>query len=142
MESPHQTVRTTTLAIAYKVSGPTAGPPVILLHGWPSDPHDYDDVIPALVEAGCRVYVPWLRGFGPTRFLEPATLRSGQQAALGADLLYFLDAFKIDRAIVCGYDWGGRAACIVAALWPERVHALISMTGYSLQDIPGSGRPA
>jgi pimeloyl-ACP methyl ester carboxylesterase len=142
MESPHQTVRTTTLAIAYKVSGPTAGPPVILLHGWPSDPHDYDEVMPALVGAGCRVYVPWLRGFGPTRFLEPATLRSGQQAALGADLRDFLDALKIDRAIVCGYDWGGRAACIVAALWPERVHALVSMTGYNLQDIPGSGRPA
>jgi pimeloyl-ACP methyl ester carboxylesterase len=78
----------------------------------------------------------------PLGFLESATLRSGQQAALGADLRDFLDALKIDRAIVCGYDWGGRAACIVAALWPERVHALISMTGYNLQDIPGSGRPA
>jgi len=142
MEIPYQIVRTATLAIAYKVSGPTDGLPVLLLHGWPSDPHDYDDVVPALVEARCRVYMPWLRGFGPTRFLESATLRSGQQAALGADLRDFLDALKIDRAIVCGYDWGGRAACIVAALWPERVHALVSMTGYNLQDIPGSGRPA
>jgi pimeloyl-ACP methyl ester carboxylesterase len=98
--------------------------------------------MPALVEAGCRVYIPWLRGFGPTRFLESATPRSGQQAALGADLRDFLDALKIDRAIVCGYDWGGRAACIVAALWPERVHAMVSMTGYNLQDISGSGRLA
>jgi pimeloyl-ACP methyl ester carboxylesterase len=130
------------LAIGYKVSGPTDGLAVILLHGWPSDPHDYDDVLPALVEARCRVYMPWLRGFGPTRFLESATLRSGQQAALGADLRDFLVALNIDRAILCGYDWGGRAACIVAALWPERVHALISMTGYNLQDIPWSGRPA
>jgi pimeloyl-ACP methyl ester carboxylesterase len=86
METPYQIVRTPILAIAYKVSGPTDGLPVILLHGWPSDPHDYDNVLPALVEAHCRVYVPWLRGFGPTRFLESATLRSGQQAALGADL--------------------------------------------------------
>jgi pimeloyl-ACP methyl ester carboxylesterase len=142
MDIQYRTVRTPTLKIAYKVNGPTDGMPVILLHGWPSDPHDYDDVKPALVEARCRVYMPWLRGFGPTRFLESATLRSGQQATLGVDLRDFLDALKIDRAIVCGYDWGGRAACTVAALWPERVHALISMTGYNLQDIPGSGRPA
>jgi pimeloyl-ACP methyl ester carboxylesterase len=142
METLYQIVHTPTLAIAYKAGGPTDGLPVILLHGWSSDPHDYDDVLPALVEAGCRVYVPWLRGFGPTGFLESATPRSGQQAALGADLRDFLDALKIARAIVCGYDWGGRAACIVAALWPERVHALISMTGYNLQYIPGSGRPA
>jgi pimeloyl-ACP methyl ester carboxylesterase len=132
METAYEIVHTPTLSIAYKVSGPADGLPVILLHGWPSDPHDYDDVLPTLVEARCRVYVPWLRGFGPTRFLESATPRSGQQAALGADLRDFLDALKIERAIVCGYDWGGRAACIVAALWPERVRALVSMTGYNL----------
>jgi pimeloyl-ACP methyl ester carboxylesterase len=142
METAYEIVHTPTLSIAYKVSGPADGLPVILLHGWPSDPHDYDDVLPTLVEARCRVYVPWLRGFGPTRFLESATPRSGQQAALGADLRDFLDALKIERAIVCGYDWGGRAACIVAALWPERVRALVSMTGYNLQDISSSGRPA
>ena len=79
-------VRTPTLEIAYEESGPAAGPPVILLHGWPSDPHDYDEVAPLLVADGCRVLLPWLRGFGPTRFLDPATPRSGQQAALGADL--------------------------------------------------------
>jgi pimeloyl-ACP methyl ester carboxylesterase len=99
METLYQIVHTPTLAIAYKAAGPTDGLPVILLHGWPSDPHDYDDVLPALVDAGCRVYVPWLRGFGPTGFLESATPRSGQQAALGADLRDFLDALKIARAI-------------------------------------------
>jgi pimeloyl-ACP methyl ester carboxylesterase len=142
MEIPDQRVRTPTLEIAYNVTGPVDGLPVILLHGWPSDPHDYDEVAPALVQARCRVFMPWLRGFGPTRFLEPATPRSGQQAALGADLRDFLDGLKIDRAIVCGYDWGGRAACIIAALWPERVRGLVSMTGYNLQNILVSGRPA
>ncbi len=142
MEIPDQRVRTPTLEIAYNVTGPVDGLPVILLHGWPSDPHDYDEVAPALVQARCRVFLPWLRGFGPTRFLEPATPRSGQQAALGADLRDFLDGLEIDRAIVCGYDWGGRAACIIAALWPERVRGLVSMTGYNLQNILASGRPA
>ncbi len=136
------TVRTRSLEIAYEESGPRSGTPVVLLHGWPSDPRDYDEVAPALASAGCRVLVPWLRGFGATKFLDSATPRSGQQAALGADLLDFLDALAIDRAILCGYDWGGRAACIVAALWPERVRALVSMTGYNLQNIPASGRPA
>ena len=136
------TVRTRSLEIAYEESGPRSGTPVVLLHGWPSDPRDYDEVAPALASAGCRVLVPWLRGFGATKFLGVATPRSGQQAALGADLLDFLDALAIDRAILCGYDWGGRAACIVAALWPERVRALVSMTGYNLQNIPASGRPA
>ena len=142
MEILNRTVLTPSLEIAYKVTGPAGGPPVILLHGWPSDPHDYDDVTPGLAQAGCRVFVPWLRGFGPTRFLDPATPRSGQQAALAADLRDFLDGLNIDRAILCGYDWGGRAACIVAALWPERVGGLVSMTGYNLQNIPASGRPA
>jgi pimeloyl-ACP methyl ester carboxylesterase len=137
----HKTVDTPTLEIAYLEAGPPDGPPVILLHGWPSDPHDWDGVTPPLAEAGCRVLTPWLRGYGPTRFRDPATPRSGQQAALGADLRDFMDALGIGQAILGGYDWGGRAACIVAALWPERVRGLVSITGYNIQNIPDSGRP-
>jgi pimeloyl-ACP methyl ester carboxylesterase len=138
----HKTIRTPTLEIAYLETGPPGGPPVILLHGWPSDPHDWDGVVPPLAKAGCRVLTPWLRGYGPTRFLDPATLRSGQQAALGADLADFMDALGIGQAILGGYDWGGRAACVVAALWPERVRGLVSITGYNIQNIPASGQPA
>jgi pimeloyl-ACP methyl ester carboxylesterase len=137
----HKTIRTKTLEIAYLEAGPRDGPPVILLHGWPSDPHDYDGVVPPLADAGCRVLTPWLRGYGPTRFLDPATPRSGQQAALGADLRDFMDALGIDQATLGGYDWGGRAACVVAALWPERVRGLVSITGYNIQNIPASGEP-
>ena len=138
----HKTVTTPTLEIAYLEAGPADGPPVILLHGWPSDPHDWDSVVPPLADAGCRVLTPWLRGYGPTRFLDPATPRSGQQAALGADLRDFMNALGIDKAILGGYDWGGRAACVVAALWPERVRGLVSITGYNIQNIPASGQPA
>lgn len=138
----HKTVRTPTLEIAYLEFGPPDGPPVVLLHGWPSDPHDYDDVAPPLAAAGCRVLTPWLRGYGPTRFLDPATPRSGQQGALGADLRDFMDALGIGQAILGGYDWGGRAACVVAALWPARARGLVSVTGYNIQNIPASSRPA
>jgi pimeloyl-ACP methyl ester carboxylesterase len=137
-----KTIRTKLLAIAYQESGPADGPPVILLHGWPSDPHDWDGVAPPLAAAGCRVLVPWLRGYGPTRFLDPATPRSGQQAALGADVRDFMDALEIPQATLAGYDWGGRAACVAAALWPERVRGLVSITGYNIQNIAASGRPA
>jgi len=137
-----KTVRTPILEIAYLEFGPTDGPPVILLHGWPSDVHDYDGVVPPLADAGFRVLVPWLRGFGPTRFLDAATPRSGQQAALGADLRGFMDALSIPSAILAGYDWGGRAACVVAALWPERVTGLVAITGYGIQDIAAASRPA
>jgi pimeloyl-ACP methyl ester carboxylesterase len=135
-------VRTPTLEIAYLESGPADGPPAILLHGWPSDPHDWDGVAPPLAAGGCRVLVPWLRGYGPTRFLESATPRSGQQAALGADVRDFMDALGIGHALLAGYDWGGRGACVCAALWPERVRGLVSINGYNLQNIPMSGRPA
>jgi pimeloyl-ACP methyl ester carboxylesterase len=138
----HRTVRTPTLEIAYLEAGPPDGRPVILLHGWPSDPHDWDGVAPELAASGCRVLMPWLRGYGPTRFLDPATPRSGQQAALGADLRDFMDALGIGQAVLGGYDWGGRAACVVAALWPERVRGLVSITGYNIQNIPASARPA
>jgi pimeloyl-ACP methyl ester carboxylesterase len=136
-----KSVRTKLLEIAYLESGPVDGPPVILLHGWPSDPHDWDGVAPPLAETGCRVLVPWLRGYGPTRFLDPATPRSGQQGALGADVRDFMDALGIQQATLAGYDWGGRAACVTAALWPGRVRGLVSITGYNIQNIAASGRP-
>lgn len=138
----HKTIRTPTLEIAYLESGPPDGVPVVLLHGWPSDVRDWDDVAPPLAATGHRVLVPWLRGFGPTRFLDPATPRSGQQAALGADLRDFIDALHLPPAVLVGYDWGGRAACITAALWPEKARGLVSITGYNLQNIARAGQPA
>jgi pimeloyl-ACP methyl ester carboxylesterase len=128
-------VPTSVLEIGYEQTGPGEGEPVILLHGFPDDVRAWDGVVPDLAARGCRVLVPWLRGYGPTRFLHEATPRSGQQAALGADLLGFMDAMGIRRATLAGYDWGGRAACIVAALWPERVRGLVSINGYNIQDI-------
>ncbi len=136
------TVRTPTLEIAYEAHGSQAGAPVILLHGFPDDPHAYDGCLAGLVELGCRVYVPWLRGYGATRFLSAETPRSGQQAALGADLRDFMDALGIEQAVVGGYDWGGRAACIVSALWPERLRGLVTVGGYNLQDVAASANPA
>ena len=134
-------VRTPTLDIAYEESGNPGGAPVVLLHGWPYDPRCYDEVVPPLVAAGCRVIVPYLRGFGATRFLSADTPRSGQQAALGNDLRELLDALGIERAVLAGYDWGGRAACIVAALWPERVRGLVTGNGYNIQNIAASVKP-
>jgi len=135
-------VRTAVLDIAYLEFGPPEGAPVVLLHGFPDDVHAYDAVAPALALGGYHVLVPWLRGYGGTRFLDAGTPRSGQQAALGADLRDFLDALGIGRTALAGYDWGGRAACIVAALWPERVRCLVSVTGYNIQDIAASSQPA
>lgn len=135
-------VRTATLDIAYEEQGPADGAPVILLHGFPYDPRCFDEVAPPLAADGCRVLAPYLRGYGATRFLSADTPRSGEQAALGHDLLQFMDALAIGRATLAGYDWGGRAACVVAALWPERARALVSCTGYNIQDIAGSVKPA
>jgi pimeloyl-ACP methyl ester carboxylesterase len=137
-----KTASTDALDIAYAEHGPPSGPPVILLHGFPYDVCAYDAVAPALAADGCRVLVPYLRGYGPTRFRAAATPRSGEQAALGHDLLQFMDSLGIRRAALAGYDWGGRAACIVAALWPARVRCLASCTGYNIQDIAASVRPA
>lgn len=134
-------IRTATLEVAFEESGAANGTPVILLHGWPYDPRCYDDVVPPLAAAGCRVIVPYLRGFGPTRFLSADTPRSGQQAALGNDLRELMDALGIGRAVLAGYDWGGRAACIVAALWPERVIGLVTGNGYNVQDIAAAVKP-
>ena len=102
----------------------------------------YDGVVPRLVDGGCRVDVPYLRGFGPTRFLSGKTSRSGQQGALGNDIKEFMDALAIKSAALVGYDWGGRAACIVAALWPERARCLVTGNGYNIQDIPNATVPA
>jgi pimeloyl-ACP methyl ester carboxylesterase len=135
-------VRTSILEIAYEESGPADGLPVVLLHGWPYDVRSFDQVQPYLASAGLRVIVPYLRGYGPTRFLATKTMRSGEQAALGQDLLDLLDALRIDRALLAGFDWGGRAACVVSALWPERVHGLVTCTGYQIQDIANAFKPA
>ncbi len=134
-------VRTSTLEIAYEDNGPEAGIPVLLMHGFPYDPRAYDEVVPLLVAAGCRTIVPYLRGYGPTRFLSADTPRSGQQAALGHDLLELLDALALPSAALVGYDWGGRAACVVAALWPERARCLVSANGYNIQAIAESAVP-
>src|SRR6059058_5566747 len=134
-------VRTTVLDVAYSEAGPSDGEPVVLLHGFPYDPHAYDECVPPLAAAGCRVIVPYLRGYGPTRFLAAETPRSGQQAALAQDLLDLLDALALPSAVLAGYDWGGRAACIVAALWPERVRGLVSVNAYHIHDIAGSAKP-
>ena len=123
------------LEIAYLDDGPKDGWPCILGHGFPYDVNAYEHVTPILANAGARVIVPYLRGYGPTRFLSTDTPRSGEQAALGADLLALMDALKINRAIIGGYDWGGRAACVVSALWPERVVALVSGNSYNIQNI-------
>ena len=114
----------------------------MLLHGFPYDIHSYVDVAPLLAAQGCRVIVPYLRGYGPTRFRDPATPRSGEQASIGADLIALMDAMSIHRAVFAGYDWGGRAACIGAALWPERCIGLVSVNGYLIQDIAKAMIPA
>jgi pimeloyl-ACP methyl ester carboxylesterase len=123
------------LNVAYYEAGPADGPAVMLLHGFPYDIHSYVDVAPQLAARGCRTIVPYLRGYGPTRFREENTPRSGEQAAIGADLIALMDALDIKRAVFAGYDWGGRAACVAAALWPERCTGLVSVNGYLIQDI-------
>jgi pimeloyl-ACP methyl ester carboxylesterase len=135
-------VATGVLDVAYLEAGPADGTPVILLHGFPYDVHAYAEVAALLAAAGNRCIVPYLRGYGPTRFLSADTPRSGEQAALGADLVALMDALEIPSAVLAGYDWGGRAACIVAALWPERVRGLVSSgSGYNIQDIASAGNP-
>ena len=118
------------LNVGYAEAGPINGPPVVLLHGWPYDIHTYVDVAPVLASAGYRVVVPYLRGYGTTRFLLAETLRNGQQAALALDAIALMDALQIEKAIVAGCDWGARTADIIAALWPERCKALVSVSGY------------
>lgn len=118
------------LDAAYLEVGPTSGAPIILLHGWPYDIHAFDEVAPILAAAGNRVIVPYLRGYGPTRFLSADTMRNGQPAALATDVINLMDALKIEQALLGGFDWGARTADIVAALWPERVKGLVAVSGY------------
>src|SRR5690349_6833956 len=139
--TPVKHARTDVLDIGYVEAGPAHGPAVVLLHGFPYDVHSYEDVAPRLGGLGYRVVVPYLRGHGPTRFLDAATTRSGQQAAIASDVLGLLDALDIDRAVLAGYDWGGRAACIVAALQPERVTGLVAVNGYQIQDLAVAEQP-
>jgi pimeloyl-ACP methyl ester carboxylesterase len=118
------------LSVAYAEAGPTTGPVVILLHGWPYDIHSFVDVAPLLALAGYRVLVPYLRGYGPTRFLASETFRNGQPSAVAVDIVAFMDALKVERATLAGFDWGARTANIIAALWPERCKSMVSVSGY------------
>ena len=140
MEAPHR-IRAGVLEVACHQAGPADGPPVVLMHGFPYDIHAYAEVAPLLAAQGCRVVVPYMRGYGTTRFLDAATPRSGEQAAFGADLLALLDALAIPRAVLAGYDWGGRACCVVAALWPGRCAGLVSYNSYNIQNIARAMEP-
>ncbi|TCL75735.1 alpha/beta hydrolase [Rhizobium sp. BK251] len=132
--SPLKQIDAGLLNVGYAEEGPSDGPVVICLHGWPYDIYSYVDVAPLLAAAGYRVIIPYLRGYGTTRFLSGETIRNGQPAALAVDAIAFMDALKIETAILAGYDWGARTADIVAALWPERVKALVSVSGYLISN--------
>ena len=136
------TVRTELLDIAVDCWGDVAGAPVLLLHGFPYDPRSFDRVAPLLAAAGLRIYAPYLRGFGATRFLSAGTMRAGQQSAIADDARALLGGLGVARALVAGFDWGGRAACILAALWPGRVCGLLAVGGYLIQDLADPTRPA
>ena len=135
-------VRTPILDIAYEDAGPRDALPVVLLHGYPYDIRAFDAAAAIINDADHRTIVPYLRGYGGTRFLSADTPRSGEQAAVGQDLLDLLDALKIKQAVLAGFDWGARAACVVAAIWPERVRALVTCAGYQIQDIAVSAKPS
>jgi len=137
-----ETIQTPVLNLAYQDSGPRQGFPVILLHGFPDDVHAWDDVTPPLAKAGYRVLVPYLRGYGPTRFREPAAPRMAEQAAIGQDVIDLADALHLPRFAVSGYDWGGRASAIAAALHPDRVSAAVLIGGYSIQNTIALPQPA
>ncbi len=134
-------IRAGVLDMAYERHGQAGGWPVVLLHGFPQDVRCYDHVAPVLAEAGADVVVPYLRGYGPTRFASADTIRSGQQAALAHDLRELIGALGLTAPVVGGFDWGGRAACLVSALWPDRVAGLVTVSGYNVQNIPVSGQP-
>src|SRR6266571_91348 len=129
------------LNVGYAEAGPPNGPVVILLHGWPYDIHSFADVTPALASTGYRVIVPFVRGYGTTRFLSDDTLRNSQQAAVAADVIAHMDALGIDKAILGGFDWGARSANIVAALWPDRCKALVSVSGYLIGSQAANAAP-
>jgi pimeloyl-ACP methyl ester carboxylesterase len=122
------------LDVGYVDAGPSDGPAVLLLHGWPYDIHAYADVVPLLTAKGYRVIVPYLRGYGPTRFLSRETVRNGQQTAIAADMIALMDALEIRKAVIAGFDWGARTADIMAVLWPERVKAIVAVSGYIISN--------
>jgi len=136
-EQPVRSVETDALQIAYVEHGPTNGWPVILSHGFPYDVHAFDEAASILARDGARVIVPYTRGFGPTRFVSDAAMRNGQQAARGRDLIQLADALGLGRPILGGFDWGGNASCVAAALWPERIGGLVSYAGYDIIDVSG-----
>lgn len=129
------------LSVGYAELGPANGRPVILLHGWPYDIHSFEDSARLLADSGRRVIVPYLRGYGETRFLSDATLRNGQQSALAQDVVDLMDALRIDRATIAGFDWGARTAVAVAALWPDRCEAIVSVSGYIIANLEANQRP-
>jgi pimeloyl-ACP methyl ester carboxylesterase len=139
--APIKQIRAGVLDIGYFEAGPSDGPPVLLLHGFPYSIDSYVEVAPMLATRGCRVIIPYLRGHGSTRFLDSGTPRSGQQGAIGDDVVRLMDALNLNRGVLAGYDWGGRAACVAAALWPERCTGLVSVNSYLIQDIANAGRP-
>jgi pimeloyl-ACP methyl ester carboxylesterase len=129
------------LSIAYAEAGPADGPPVLLLHGWPYDIHSFVDVAPILANAGYRVLIPYLRGYGETRFLSPDTPRNGQPAALDTDAINFLDALRLQKVLVAGFDWGSAIANQMAFLWPQRCKALVSVSGYVVGSQAAAANP-
>ena len=129
------------LNVGYAEAGPSSGRPVILLHGWPYDIHSFTEVVPLLASAGYRVLVPYLRGYGTTRFLSSETFRNGQQAALALDVISLMDALAIDKAVVAGFDWGARTANIMAVLWPERCKGIVAVSGYLIANREANRQP-
>jgi pimeloyl-ACP methyl ester carboxylesterase len=129
------------LNVGYVDTGPADGPAVILLHGWPYDIHSFEDVVPLLTASGYRVIVPYLRGYGTTRFRSDETFRNGEQAALALDTIALMDALELEQAIVAGFDWGARTAIALGALWPERVSGLVSVSGYILVNLEANQKP-
>ncbi|QVQ25245.1 alpha/beta fold hydrolase [Achromobacter deleyi] len=134
-------IKAGTLDVGYVDAGPVDGPVAILLHGWPYDIHSFIDVIPRLTAAGYRVVAPYLRGYGTTRFLSADTPRNGEQAVVAVDIIALMDALKIGKAVIAGFDWGARTACIMAALWPERCEALVSVSGYLIGSQEANRKP-
>ena len=138
---PVRQIQAGALDVGYVDTGPADGPAVVLLHGWPYDIHSYEGVTPRLAAAGYRVIVPYLRGYGTTRFLSEGTVRNGQQAALALDAVALIDALGIETAIVAGFDWGARTADVMAVLWPERCKAIVSVSGYLISSPAGNQTP-
>ncbi|WP_316743364.1 alpha/beta hydrolase [Pedobacter antarcticus] len=141
-EQPVKVIETESLLIAYVEYGKAKGWPVILSHGFPYDAHAYDKVASILMQAGARVIIPYTRGFGPTRFISPDMMRNGQQAARGLDIIQLSEALGLDRPILGGFDWGGNASCVAAALWPEKVGGLVSYAGYDVIDVGQQRNPS